>query len=281
MFRSLLFIPGNNPSMLQNADIFMADAIIFDLEDAVSVHEKDNARNLVETYLLTSASLPKHIVLRVNPVNTGFIDDDICLLKNKKIDYVLLPKANTLSLLIMDKKLSHLEEKYGLKPVKLICLIEEAKAVLQANELASHPRVDALLLGAEDLTSELGVGRTLQGEEIQFARSHVIYAAAANQIISIDTPFTDINDEDGLRFDCAHASGLGMKAKTAIHPNQLDVINQVFSPSKEGIIWAKGVLKMAEETGKGVFQYQGKMVDKPVIDKARKLIEIAKNYDLL
>lgn len=281
MFRSLLFIPGNNPSMLQNADIFISDAIIFDLEDAVSVSEKDNARNLVETYLLTNQSLPKHIILRINPVNTEFIDEDLELLLLKKIDYILLPKANNLSLFILEKKLSHFEEKHGLKETKIICLIEETKAVLEANELAGHTRVEGLLLGAEDLTNEMGIERTLKGHEIQFARSQVIYAAINHKIIPIDTPFTDIANAMGLKEDCQEAVSLGMKAKAAIHPNQLETINQVFSPTQKSIDWAKGLLEMADNTGKGVFQYQGKMVDKPVIEKAKKIIKIANDFNLL
>ncbi|QLY40541.1 CoA ester lyase [Hujiaoplasma nucleasis] len=281
MFRSLLFIPGNNPSMLQNADIFMSDGIIFDLEDAVSVSEKDNARNLVETYLLTTKSLPKQIVLRVNPVNTEYIQDDLKLLLSKKIDYILLPKSNMISLFVLDKLLSNFEKKYELKQTKVICLIEETKAVLEVNELAKHSRVEALLLGAEDLTNELEIERSIKGDEIQFARSQVIYAAIANKIIPIDTPFTDISDTEGLEWDCQNAQSLGMKAKTAIHPNQLEKINEIFSPSTKMIEWAKGVVDLAEKSGKGVFQFKGKMVDKPVIDKAYKILEKAKFFDLL
>ncbi|MGE4571138.1 MAG: CoA ester lyase [Candidatus Izemoplasmatales bacterium] len=281
MFRSLLFIPGNNPSMLQNADIFMSDGIIFDLEDAVSVSEKDNARNLVETYLLTTKSLPKQIVLRVNPVNTEYIQDDLKLLLSKKIDYILLPKSNMISLFVLDKLLSNFEKKYELKQTKVICLIEETKAVLEVNELAKHSRVEALLLGAEDLTNELEIERSIKGDEIQFARSQVIYAAIANKIIPIDTPFTDISDTEGLEWDCQNAQSLGMKAKTAIHPNQLEKINETFSPSTKMIEWAKGVVDLAEKSGKGVFQFKGKMVDKPVIDKAYKILEKANFFDLL
>lgn len=281
MFRSLLFIPGNNPSMLQNADIFMSDGIIFDLEDAVSVSEKDNARNLVETYLLTTKSLPKQIVLRVNPVNTEYIQDDLKLLLSKKIDYILLPKSNMISLFVLDKLLSNFEKKYELKQTKVICLIEETKAVLEVNELAKHSRVEALLLGAEDLTNELEIERSIKGDEIQFARSQVIYAAIANKIIPIDTPFTDISDTEGLEWDCQNAQSLGMKAKTAIHPNQLEKINEIFSPSTKMIEWAKGVVDLAEKSGKGVFQFKGKMVDKPVIDKAYKILEKANFFDLL
>lgn len=281
MFRSLLFIPGNNPSMLQNADIFMSDGIIFDLEDAVDINEKDNARNLVETYLLTTKDIPKTVVLRINPVNSLFIEEDLKLLMSRKIDYVLLPKANMISLYILDKTLSLLEKKNNLKETKLICLIEEARAINEVEEIAKHTRVEGLLLGAEDLTNELEIERTMVGNEIMYARSKVIFAAAANQIVAIDTPFTDISDQEGLEYDCSNAKSLGMKAKTAIHPSQLETINQIFSPTKKMINWAQGVVKTYEKSGKGVFQYQGKMIDKPVIEKAKKIIEKAKDFDLL
>jgi len=281
MFRSLLFIPGNNPSMLQNADIFMSDGIIFDLEDAVDINEKDNARNLVETYLLTTKDLPKTIILRINPVNSLFIEEDLKLLLSRKIDYILLPKTNMISLYVIDKTLSLLEKKNNLKETKLICLIEEAKAVNEIDEIASHERVEGLLLGAEDLTNELEIERTTVGNEIMYARSKVIFAAAANKIIAIDTPFTDISDQEGLEYDCSQAKSLGMKAKSAIHPSQLETINQIFSPTKKMIQWAKGVMETYEKVNKGVFQYQGKMIDKPVIEKAKKIIEKAKNFDLL
>jgi len=281
MFRSLLFIPGNNPSMLQNADIFMSDGIIFDLEDAVDINEKDNARNLVETYLLTTKDLPKTIILRINPVNSLFIEEDLKLLLSRKIDYILLPKTNMISLYVIEKTLSLLEKKNNLKETKLICLIEEAKAVNEIDEIASHERVEGLLLGAEDLTNELEIERTTVGNEIMYARSKVIFAAAANKIIAIDTPFTDISDQEGLEYDCSQAKSLGMKAKSAIHPSQLETINQIFSPTKKMIQWAKGVMETYEKVNKGVFQYQGKMIDKPVIEKAKKIIEKAKNFDLL
>lgn len=281
MFRSLLFIPGNNPSMLQNADIFSCDAVIFDLEDAVGLHEKDNARNLVETFFMTNKVFPKQVILRVNPVTTNLINDDIQLLLSKKIDYILLPKANQASLYIFDQILETFEKKHGLDKTKIICLIEEAKAVLEVNEIAAHDRVEGLLLGAEDLTNELEVERTLEGKEIDFARSMIIFAASSHNIISIDTPYTDISNTAGLIEDSKHASSIGMKAKSAIHPNQIDVINDIFSPSKDLIDWAKEVVKIHEETGKSVFQFKGKMIDKPIIEKAQKMIEKAKIFEIL
>ncbi|MFW5888903.1 MAG: HpcH/HpaI aldolase/citrate lyase family protein [Bacillota bacterium] len=281
MFRSLLFVPGNNPSMLQNADIFMSDAIIFDLEDSVNLTEKDNARNLVETYLLTTKELPNSVILRINPVNSDLIEADLNLLKIGKIDYILLPKANKISILVLDKFLTKLENKFDLKYTKIICLIEETKSVIDVYELAKHERVEALMLGAEDLTSELEINRSIAGEEIFYARSRVIYSAISNKIIPIDTPFTDIDNHEGLIKDCKNANNLGMKAKAAIHPNQLETINKIFSPSDEQINWAKALLEKAKELNKGAFQFQGKMIDKPILEKAKKIIEKAKLFDLM
>ncbi|MFO7968919.1 MAG: CoA ester lyase [Candidatus Izemoplasmatales bacterium] len=281
MFRSLLFVPGNNPSMLQNADIFMSDAIIFDLEDSVNLDEKDNARNLVETYLLTTKELPKAVVLRINPVNSDLVDDDLKLLQTRKIDYLLLPKANKISLFVLDKILKKIENKIELKPTKVICLIEETKSVIDIYELAKHERVEALMLGAEDLTSELEINRTTEGKELLYSRSRIIYAAISNKLIPIDTPFTDIDNQEGLIQDCKFALNLGMKAKTAIHPSQLETINEVFSPSQKAIKWAEAVLKKAKELNKGAFQFEGKMIDRPVLEKAKKIIEKAKLFELM
>lgn len=281
MFRSLLFVPGNNPSMLQNADIFMSDAIIFDLEDSVNLDEKDNARNLVETYLLTTKELPKAVVLRINPVNSDLVDDDLKLLQTRKIDYLLLPKANKISLFVLDKILKKIENKIELKPTKVICLIEETKSVIDIYELAKHERVEALMLGAEDLTSELEINRTTEGKELLYSRSRIIYAAISNKLIPIDTPFTDIDNQEGLIQDCKIALNLGMKAKTAIHPSQLETINEIFSPSQKAIKWAEAVLKKAKELNKGAFQFEGKMIDRPVLEKAKKIIEKAKLFELM
>lgn len=282
MFRSLLFIPGNNPSMIQNADIFPADGIIFDLEDSVDVSEKDNARNLVMNYLNSGSNYPSLIVLRINPVQSEFIEQDLELLQTNKIDYILLPKADLESLHTLDQYLVKYENSTNSYKVKVIALIESPKSIIEANEIAAHKRVIGLLLGAEDLSMELEIDRSNTGEEILFARSKIIYAAAANEIISIDTPNTSINNNDLLETDCLNAKRLGMKAKTAIHPNQLELINTIFSLSQNEIHWAQAVLKeKGVHKGKGAFSVQGKMIDKPLIQKAETIIQKAKKYKLL
>ncbi|XMB71474.1 CoA ester lyase [Mycoplasmatota bacterium WC30] len=282
MFRSLLFIPGNNPSMIQNADVFLTDAVIFDLEDSVDISEKDNARNLVNNYLVDSTTYPSLVVLRVNPINTEFFKKDIELILSKKIDYILLPKASIDSINILEEILQEYESKNDLKEIRIIALAESAKSIIQIFKIAKHCRVDGILLGAEDLCNDLEVDRTNQGEEILFARSRVIYACVSNNIIPIDTPNTSVDNDEELTTDCLNAKNLGMKAKSAIHPNQLDIINEVFSPSKKEIEWATKVIEAVEvNKGKGAFSLNGKMIDKPIILKANKIVEKAKKFKLL
>ena len=282
MFRSLLFIPGNNPSMLLNADIFMADSIIFDLEDAVSVTEKINARNLVENYLTTSSVLPKQIVLRVNAIDSKWFIEDISLLKTGKINYLLIPKVDKEVIKVAVDKLSEFERLENLEETKIIALVETAKGIVELDYIAQNNRVIGVLLGAEDLTNDLEIKRTKTSEEIFYARSKVIYTCAANKLIAIDTPYTDINDYVGLEKDSLYSNSLGMKARAAIHPNQLEIINRVYSPSLEEIKWAQEIIELHEKNKHlGAFQYKGKMIDKPIINKAYKIVEKSKKFNLL
>jgi citrate lyase subunit beta/citryl-CoA lyase len=282
MFRSLLFIPGNNPSMLQNADIFPADGIIFDLEDAVSVKEKVNARNLVKHYLETSSVLPKKVILRTNDIESEYFIKDLELFKTNRIDFLLLPKISYSILPKLELILSQFENSEKTNKIKVIGLIETVKAVNEVEKIAENKRLYGLLLGAEDLASDLEIKRTDSSEEIIYPRSKVIFAAKANNLIAIDTPYTDINNPEGLLRDVKFANQLGMKAKTAIHPNQLEVINTEFSPKESDILWAKEIIKLSETNkDKGSFQYLGKMIDKPIIARAKRILENAKSYGLI
>lgn len=281
MFRSLLFIPGNNPSMIQNADVFPADAIIFDLEDSVDISEKDNARNLVYNYLNDAKTHPSLIVLRVNPADSEFFRKDLELILTNKIDYLLLPKAGVDSLNSLEETICEIADQDSNKIPKILALAESAKSIIEVYKIAKNKLVEGILLGAEDLCAELEVPRSNLGEEIQFARSRVIYSCIAENIIPIDTPNTSINDEEALRQDCINAKKLGMKAKTAIHPNQLEIINEIFSPTKEEISWAKQVIQLkVQNKGRGAFSLNGKMIDKPLITKAEKILLKAFKYNL-
>ena len=282
MRRSLLFIPSNNPAMLQNADIFGADSVIFDLEDAVNITEKDNARNLLYFYLNAHNDLPMEVVVRINGLDTKYYKEDLEKIVSDNIDTIMLPKATIEYVNELDGLLTELEAKRNMKKkIKVLPIIELAVSVLQVDTIASLNRVDGILLGAEDLTSDMEVTRTKKGTEIEYPRAKVAMACKAYKIDAIDTPFTDVTDNLGLKEDALHAMQLGMNCKAAIHPNQLDTINEVFMPSNAQIIWASRVMKANEDAnakGLGVFSLDGKMVDKPVLDRARKILAKAKKF---
>ena len=202
MRRSLLFMPGNNPAMLQNSDVFDADAVIYDLEDAVSITEKDSARILVSEFLRAKSEFPMEVVVRINGLDTCFYKEDLSAVVSDKIDTVMLPKASVNSLVLLDEILTELEMKRNLKKrINIIPIIELASSVLEIEEIVRQNRVNGVLLGAEDLTSDLDVQRTKQGDEILYPRMRLAVACAAYKIDSIDTPFTDTADEAGLIAD--------------------------------------------------------------------------------
>ena len=285
MRRSLLFMPGNNPSMLQNSDLFESDAIIYDLEDAVSVTEKDSARILVKEYLNSKDEFNTEIVIRINGLDTDFYKADLDAIISNKIDTIMLPKASVKYLKELDGILTQMEVERNIeKKINIIPIIELSSSVLEIEEIVKLPRINGVLLGAEDLTADLDVLRTKKGNEILYPRMRLALACSAYKIDSIDTPFTDTNDEEGLEFDIQTALSLGFTSKSAIHPNQVIKINERFVPSKEKITWALRVQEATEialKKGLGVFSLDGKMVDKPVIDRANKIIQKAKRYNLI
>ncbi len=285
MRRSLLFIPSHAPAMLQNADIFGSDAVIFDLEDAVSVSEKDAARTLLDTFLTMYPLRKIEIIIRINDIDESIRSGELDLLVSDRIDTIMIPKATTDAIGRLIHALTRIEtHKQMAKRIQIIPIIEMAESVLSVSEIAKLERIDGLLLGAEDLSTDLEVERTPEGLEILLSRSLVVLAAKANKIDAIDTPFIHKDDLEGLKRDARFAKGLGMNAKACIHPNQVDTINEVFSPSHIEINHARRIIEKAnakENFGKGAFSLDGKMVDKPIIDRATKLIQKAKAWHLI
>ncbi|TNF08743.1 MAG: CoA ester lyase [Bacillota bacterium] len=285
MRRSLLFIPSNAPAMLQNADVFAADAVIFDLEDSVIVDQKDAANVLLKEYLQQFSDLSMERIVRINGLDTPFFENDLELIVSDHIDTLMIPKASYDDLLNLSKRLDKIEKQRKMhKKIQIIPIIELAKSLIDIDRIASLPRVNGLLLGAEDLATDLEVERTEIGQEIFYARSRVVIAAKANQIDAIDTPYTHTDNLEGLVKDATFAKSLGMNAKACIHPNQIDEVNRIFSPSLKDINYAKKVLLAQDEAiknQKGAFSVDGKMIDKPIIMRCEKIIEKAKKWGLV
>ena len=287
MRRSMLFLPGNTPNMLINGGTLGSDAVIFDLEDAVSPAEKDAARILVRNTIKYMDLGGCEVIVRINSIDTPFWKADIDQILPQKPDLILLPKTGSAAdVREADAYLTEVEEKLGFarNTVGLMPLIETAMGVENAFAIASaSDRVQALFLGAEDLTADLRCKRTKEGREIEYARTRLVVAARAANVDVYDTPFTDVNDDEGIWTDAQLAKALGFTGKASISPRHVDVINQVFSPTQKEIDYAYEVMdaiRMAEKQGKGAIALHGKMIDAPIVARAQQTIAMAKELGL-
>ena len=282
MRRSMLFLPGNNPNLLINGNCLGADAVIFDLEDAVSPTEKDAARILVRNTLRYMDFRSCEIIVRINSIDTPYWQEDLNTILPYRPDLILLPKTGCATdVLAADEYMTLLEEKLGLpkNSVGLMPLIETALGVENSFRIASaSKRVKALFLGAEDLTADLQCKRTKEGREIEYARTRLIVAARAAGVDVYDTPFTDVNDDEGIRVDAKLAKALGFNGKASISPRHVQVINEVFSPTEKEVDYAYEVMEaiaLAKAQGKGAIALHGKMIDAPIVARAQRTIDMA------
>ena len=282
MRRSMLFLPGNTPNIIVNGEILGADAVILDLEDAVAPAEKDSARILVRNAIKYMGFGKSEVIVRINAIDTAFWQKDLDAIIPVHPTLIMPPKtACAEDVLAVDAYITQLEEELGLEQgsVGLIPLIETALGVENAYQIASAcPRVKAIFLGGEDLTAVLRCKRTKEGQEIFYARSRMVVAARAAGVEVYDTPFTDVNDDEGIYTDAQLAKSLGFTGKASISPRHVKAINEVFSPSMKDIEYAYEVMeaiRIGKEQGKGAVSLRGKMIDAPIVARAQQTIDAA------
>lgn len=286
MRRSMLFIPGNTPNLVVNSPYLGADAIIFDLEDAVSPGEKDAARILVRNTLRYLDLGGRETIVRINAIDTDYWQKDVEEMVAQGPDLLMLPKSSRPEdVRTVDEAITRAEERAGARRrIRLMPLIETALGVENAYAIATaSPRVAALFLGAEDLTADLRCQRTKEGREIEYARTRLVTAARAADIDVYDTPFTDVNDDEGAWRDAETARALGFTGKASISPRHIQAINTVFSPSQAEVDYAYEVMeaiRMAKEQGRGAIALRGKMIDAPIVARARRTLEMAREIGM-
>ncbi len=287
MLRSMLFLPGNTPNIIINGEILGADAVILDLEDAVAPSEKDSARVLSRNAIKYMGFGACQVIVRINGIDTPFWQEDLGAIMPVKPDFIMPPKVSCAQdVLVVDAYMAQLEEKLGMEKntVKLIPLIETALGIENAFAIATaSPRVKAIFLGGEDLTADLHCKRTKEGNEINYARCRMVCAARAAGIEVYDTPFTDVNDDEGIYTDAQYAKSLGFSGKSAISPRHVKAINEVFSPSVKDIDYAYEVMatiRAAKAQGKGAVALRGKMIDAPIVARAQQTIQMAEALGL-
>ena len=281
LFRSLIFVPGNNPRFLEKAKKIQADIVCFDLEDSVPDDEKINARKLIKNALKSRSEYSSSIFVRTNSPLSGKVPSDLKEIIQKGIDGIVIPKVNNVGeLKKIQKILSSLEKSKKLKPIQIIPSIESAEGVVNSYQIASFgKRVTAIVFGIFDLLNDLGVEYTKDSPGGKYSRYKIPVDAAAAGISAIDGIWQDLKDLKGLQNDCNFGKSLGYSGKSVIHPDQITTVHTSFYPNKTEIAWAEKVCKVYLEStkkGKGATTVDGKMIDEVHYKQAKALLDIVK-----
>ncbi len=280
--RTMLYIPGNNPAMLQQGGTYGADSLLLDLEDAVAMNQKDAARFLVRNMIKNINYYNTEVCVRINHLSTPFGILDLEEIVPLQPDAIRYPKAESADeLLELITIIEQIEKKHNLPhdKVAIHAMIETAMGVQNVFTIAGcSPRMGAITIGGQDLTADMNIIYTPDGAGIDFARKRIVMAAKAHRMDVIDTVFPDVNDEEGLRAETEYAKKIGFTGKAVINPRQIDIIHDVFAPTEEEIRKAYRIVKEFQqntEAGIGVFSIDGKMIDAPVVARARYILELA------
>ena len=279
--RSMMFVPGNNPGMIRDAAIYGADCLMFDLEDSVAITEKDAARYLVYNALTTIDYSPAEIVVRINDLESGLGIQDLEAIVRARPDVIRLPKTATAKdVTDCEKEIERIEKEAGI-PVGstgMMAAIESAEGVLNAPQIAlASKRLIGIALGAEDYVTDLKTTRS-DGTELAFARGMIVNAARMAGIDALDTVYSDVNNEEGFLHEVNIIKKMGFSGKSVINPRQIEPLHRTFRPSQKDIDKALAIMdaiKEANAKGSGVASLKGKMIDKPVVARARYLLELA------
>lgn len=281
--RTMLYVPGNNPGMIRDANIYGSDSIMFDLEDSVSLQEKDSARFLVYNALTTLDFGEKELVVRINSLDSKLGIEDLEAIVRAQPDVIRLPKTETAEdVAECEAHIERIEKEAGIPVGKtgMMAAIESAKGVLNAEKIAcASKRLIGIALGAEDFVTDLKTNRSPEGTELLVARSLILMAARSAGIAAIDTVYSDVNNEEGLRAETRLIKQLGFDGKSVINPKQIEPIHEIFTPSEKEITKSLAIMDAIQEAhkkGSGVISLNGKMIDKPIVERAKHVLDLAK-----
>ncbi len=286
--RTMLYVPGNNAGMIRDAAIYHSDSIMFDLEDSVSYRQKDAARMLVFKNLRALDFEGIETVVRINGLDTPYGKDDIEAMVKAQPDAIRLPKTNCAEDIIEVERLIAVEEqKNGIAEgtIKMMAAIESPLGVINAYSIATaSERIFGIAIGAEDYVTAMKTKRSPEGVEILYARSAVVTAARAAGICAFDTVYSDLSNEKGFAEEVRLIKQLGFDGKSIISPRQIGPVHEIFAPTAKDIAFAQRVLEAIDEAktkGSGVIAVNGKMIDKPIVERAERVLELAAASGLL
>ena len=280
--RSMLFVPGSNAAMLSNAFIYKADALMFDLEDSVVLREKDAARRLVYHALQHPLYHDIETIVRVNALDSAYGVADLEAVVRAGVGVVRLPKTDSADdVIAIENEIARIERACGREvgSTGLLAAIESAQGITQAVAIAhASPRLIGIALGAEDYVRNLRTERSAEGIELLFARCSILQAARSAGIQAFDTVYSDANNDEGFLREASHIKQLGFDGKSLINPRQIELLHNLYAPTQKEVDHARLVVDAAEASareGRGVVSLNGKMVDSPVIERARLVLSRA------
>lgn len=279
--RALLYMPGDDWKKITKSLTLGVDCICMDMEDGVAASRKSEARATIAKALQELDFGKSEKLARINSVGSGWERDDIAAVLPFRPDGIVIPKVESLDQIKWGGEIIESAElKYGwpINSVRMLVGVETAKGILNLKEIASHPRLDGIIFGGEDFAASVGATRTSDATELLYARQAVIVACAAFSLQAIDIVFIDFKDANGLRLEAEQGAGFGFSGKQVIHPNQVSVTQEAFTPSDDAIASAKRIVETFEASqkeGKGSYALDGKMIDMPLLKNAQKVLERA------
>lgn len=280
--RTMMYVPGNNPGMLADAGIYGADSLMFDLEDSVAVAEKDSARFMVFHAVSNFEYGDKEIVVRINGLSSEHGHKDIEAMVKAGVDVIRLPKTDTAQdVHDAESVIAACEKKFGREvgSTRMMAAIESPLGAMNAYQIATaSERLIGIAIGAEDYVTSMKTKRSPEGIEILAARSQIVMAARAAGIAALDTVYSDVDNMEGFINEVQLIKQLGFDGKSVINPRQIDPVHALYAPSKKEISEARQVIFAiiaAEKNGSGVISVNGKMVDKPIVERAERVLELA------
>ncbi|MFN8380370.1 MAG: CoA ester lyase [Anaerolineales bacterium] len=280
--RALLYMPGDNWKMITKSVTLGVDSICMDMEDGTAVNKKAEARFTIAKALQELDFGASEKLARINSVGSGWEKDDIEAVLPYHPDGIVIPKVESFDQVEWASRIIESAElKYGwpINSVRILIGVETAKGILNLKEIAAHPRLDAIIFGGEDFAASIGAVRTKDAVELLYARQAVIVACAANDLQALDIVTIDYKDLEALKIEAQFGAGLGFSGKQIIHPNQVSVVQEAFTPSDESIGYARRIVETFEASqkeGKGAYALDGKMIDMPLLKNAQKVLARAK-----
>jgi len=272
-------MPGDDMRKIQKAATLGVDCICMDMEDGVAINRKEEARRTIAEALQSVNFRNAEKLARINPIGSGLEVDDLKLVLPFRPDGIVVPKVETPEQVHqVDAAISaaELAQDWQHNSIALIVLIETALGIVNLKEIASSTRrLQALIFGSEDLTADIGAERTRDGWEIFYARSAVVTHAAAYGLQAIDMVHIDFQDDEGLRLEAIQGAQMGYSGKQVIHPNQVRIVQEAFTPNPEAVAQAKRIVEAFQkhqQSGLGAFALEGKMIDAPIVKAAERLL---------